>query len=263
MIITVPSQIARTLDNPDEVLAFWDQVVKVQDDFCGYPARTSPERFVYDRQISVGWMHSGYPLMAFTSAAKNMFDLKQIREGGNWGCFHEIGHNHQELFGSYANAWTFDGNVEVTVNLFSAVTYIKTLGGETRSAHNYWNSANLATNLAKAYTPGTVYGKGSHLYRSLFFAHLAAEFGWDTLGKCLASYWDLKPGEQPAGDLAKRSLFLVRMSKTTGYNLTGFFTEWGLETTDDARRQVAGLPAYTQYKHPLPAAKKEIAANAR
>jgi hypothetical protein len=264
LIITVPANVARTLDNPDEILAFWDQVVEVQDGFIGYTKRTSPERFVYDRQISVGWMHSGYPLMAFDKVAQEMFDMKLLHKKGNWGCFHELGHNHQSLFGSYENAWTFDDNVEVTVNLFSAYTYVKVLGGETteKESHNYWNSANLDKNLAKEYKPGTVYGKGSHLYRSLFFAHLAAEFGWDSLGKCLSSYWDLNASEQPKDDLAKRSLFLVRMSKTTGYNLAEFFTNWGLETTEAARQQVASLPTYTSYKHTLPM-KKEIAANAK
>ena len=261
LIITVPATVARTLENPDEILAFWDKVVEVQDGFIGYTKRTSPERFVYDRQISVGWMHSGYPLMAFDKVAKDMFDLKKLHEGGNWGCFHELGHNHQSLFGAYENAWTFDGNIEVTVNLFSAYTYIKALGGETKTAHSYWNSANLDKNLEKEYKPGIVYANGSHSYRSLFFAHLAAEFGWETLGKCLTSYWDLKPDEQPQDNLAKRSLFLVRMSRTAGYNLTSFFKAWGLETTETARQQVASLPAYTAYKHPFPV-RKTVSAKA-
>lgn len=252
LVITVPAQVARTLDNPGEILAFWDKVVSVQDDFCGYTRRTSPERYVYDRQISAGWMHSGYPLMAFDKAAQDMFNLETLRKDGNWGCFHEIGHNHQELFGCYENAWTFDGNVEVTVNIFSAYTYVKALGFETPNAHNYWNSANLQANFAKAYKPGTVYGQGSHLYRSLFFAHLAAEFGWESLGRCLSSYWDLKPAEMPTDNLGKRSLFLVRMSRTVGYNLAPLFAAWGLETTEASRRQVAVLPAYAAYKYPLP-----------
>jgi hypothetical protein len=190
-----------------------------------------------------------------------MFDLKKLHEGGNWGCFHELGHNHQSLFGAYENAWTFDGNIEVTVNLFSAYTYIKALGGETKTAHSYWNSANLDKNLEKEYKPGIVYASGSHSYRSLFFAHLAAEFGWETLGKCLTSYWDLKPEEQPQDNLAKRSLFLVRMSRTAGYNLTSFFNAWGLETSETARQQVASLPAYTAYKHPFPV-RKTVSAKA-
>lgn len=256
LIITVPSSIARTLDNPDEIVSFWDKVVEVQDELCGYTERTSPERFAYDRQISMGWMHSGYPLMAFDKAAKDMFDLEKLNRVGNWGCFHEVGHNHQSLFGSYANAWTFDDNIEVTVNLFSAYTYIKVLGFETPSAHSYWNRENLVKNLGETFKPGTVYGEGSHRYRSLFFAHLAAEFGWDAIRTCLSSYWDLKPEDQPANDLEKRSLFLVRMSRAAGYNLVSMFGDWGLETTTEAQGQVADLPARPAYTYPLPVADK-------
>lgn len=58
-------------------------------------------------------MHSGYPIMTHLDAAPRMVNLAALRSVGEWGLFHELGHNHQ------ADAWTFDGTVEVTCNLFS------------------------------------------------------------------------------------------------------------------------------------------------
>lgn len=75
-------------------------------------ARRRPERIVTDRQISAGYMHSGYPIMTHLDAAAFMTDLADLGDHG-WGPYHEIGHNHQ------SGDWTFDGTVEVTVNLFT------------------------------------------------------------------------------------------------------------------------------------------------
>ncbi len=51
--------------------------------------------------------------MTHLDAAPRMVDLATLLSKGEWGLFHELGHNHQSA------AWTFDGTGEVTVNLFS------------------------------------------------------------------------------------------------------------------------------------------------
>ena len=43
-------------------------------------------------------MHSGYPMMGFTSAVEpgtSLINATAMRTNGVWGAFHEIGHNHQ------------------------------------------------------------------------------------------------------------------------------------------------------------------------
>ena len=75
--------------------------------------RARPERYVADEQISAGYMHSGYPIMTHLDAAPRFVDLARLATEGDWGMFHEMGHNHQHP------DWTFDGTVEVTCNLFS------------------------------------------------------------------------------------------------------------------------------------------------
>ena len=62
-------------------------------------------------------MHSGYPLMAHLDQQANLVNTKHLRSECNWGFYHEVGHNHQ------VGDWTFDGTVEVTVNLFTLYVY--------------------------------------------------------------------------------------------------------------------------------------------
>ena len=59
--------------------------------------------------------------MVHLDQAKNLIDRKALLKG-NWGFFHELGHNHQE------RDWTFDGTVEVTCNWFSLYVFDKLCG---------------------------------------------------------------------------------------------------------------------------------------
>ena len=57
------------------------------------PLDVQPQRFVTDRQISLGYMHSGYPIMTHLDAAERFVDLERLSTKGDWGMFHEMGHN--------------------------------------------------------------------------------------------------------------------------------------------------------------------------
>ena len=255
MILSLPSGVLRRLDDPAAVARFWDEVMTAQDDLAAFHERNYPERFVFDRQISVGYMHSGYPLMGPVSAAPAAVDVKRLMEKGNWGMFHEIGHNHQLLhFGTYANPWTFDGNIEVTVNIFASYTYVAVLKKPKRMGHQHWRTDILAENIRTSYSgPGTPYPKRSYKEKCLFWVHLIEEFGWDTLKKVFAEYAKLPRKARPKDDLAKRSFLLEIYSRCAGRDLVPLFEGWGLETTKEAKEKVKGmgLPPWKP-KVPLP-----------
>ena len=98
-------------------MIFWNDIIDKYAELLSLPPkRRRPERFVSDVQISLGYMHSGYPLMTMLDITSTMVDKERIKSNGHkgvWGLFHELGHNHQ------SSDWTFDGTTEVTVNLFS------------------------------------------------------------------------------------------------------------------------------------------------
>ena len=66
------------------------------------------ERVVSDKQAAAGYMHSGYPIVTHLDVCELncgtcILNLEKMKSVGNWGLFHEIGHNMQR------SEWTFDG----------------------------------------------------------------------------------------------------------------------------------------------------------
>ena len=62
---------------------------------------------------TLGWMHSGYPMMGFVSAVPDQVNVSLIQQQGNWGLVHETGHNHQW------NSWTISATTETGCNMWS------------------------------------------------------------------------------------------------------------------------------------------------
>ena len=58
--------------------------------------------------------------MTLSDQYDKLVDVNNLM-AGSWGLYHELGHNHQN------RDWTFDGTVEVTVNLFTLYVYDKVL----------------------------------------------------------------------------------------------------------------------------------------
>ncbi|WP_316747024.1 M60 family metallopeptidase [Pedobacter gandavensis] len=111
--------------NPTALMKEWDVVIdKDYYEWMGLTAGNSnfkhrspdlPWRVILDIQPSVGYAHSGYPFVAqlddnwFTEFTR----LSELKNGGNWGFFHEIGHNCQQ-----PRIWSWDALGETTNNLF-------------------------------------------------------------------------------------------------------------------------------------------------
>ncbi len=240
VVLTVPSEAVRKLDDPTAVLQFWDSLLDGAADLSARPReRTRPERYVADRQISAGAMHAGYPIMTHLRAAQDMLDLQRMKSGP-WGLLHELGHNHQ------SKDWTFDGTGEVTVNLFSlylcdtlcGIGPDEAWGGNLRRAKD-----RLAQALAEGRKPwGERRGdKADFGVRLLMYSQLQQAFGWELFIHCFAEYRDLRDEERPKTDQDKRDQWLVRASRSVDRDLGPFFTAWGVETSDAARASVAAL----------------------
>ncbi len=59
LILSVPTYSIQDLDNPMELITFWDDLVASHFELAAEPLPTRPERFVSDAQISAGYMQSG------------------------------------------------------------------------------------------------------------------------------------------------------------------------------------------------------------
>ncbi len=239
VILTVPSSVVRKLDDPEALLVWWDRVMDGCADLAAMPReRARPERYVTDVQISAGYMHAGYPIMTHLDAAPRFVDLEKLSTKGDWGMFHEMGHNHQR------RDWTFAGTGEVTVNLFSL--YLMETVCKKGVGHRAMSPESIAKNRAKFLEAPDRFAlwKRSPFLALIPYYELKRAFGWDAYKKVFAEYRDLPKGERPRGDDAKRDQWLTRMSRTVGRNLGPFFESWSIPTSAEARAAVADLPAW-------------------
>ncbi len=240
LILTLPSKDVRKLDDPKQLMAFWDRIMDCYAELLGRsPRRRRIERFVPDIQISAGYMHSGYPLMTMLDITGTMVDRQRIERNGHhgvWGLFHEIGHNHQN------RDWTFRGTTEVTVNLFSLYVMEKTCGLKI-AGHPSITEPVRNRKIAQHFAAGTPFDRWqSDPFLALaMYIQLQQEFGWEPFSKVFAEYREVPDAERPRTDDQKRDQWMVRFSKTVGRNLGPFFQAWGVPTSEKARASIAEL----------------------
>ena len=253
MIVTTDSREVRAFVDPAAVAETWDRVLDLSAELAAWPsfARTSPERFVVDRQISAGYMHAGYPLMAHMDQSANLVDALHISTcrydptQSNWGFFHEVGHNHQ------SSDWTFDGTVEVTVNLFTLYVYEHLCGIPV--AQNWRGSAAFRAEQMARYDfdhPDFERWKRDPFLALVMYEQLQQAFGWDAYRQVFATYRTLREEERPRSDDEKRDQWMVRFSRQVGYNLGPFFETWGVPTSRAARDSIADLPVWMPLSFP-------------
>lgn len=240
LIITLPSLVAQSINNPTELMTFWQKVVEAQDDICNQAAeRKRPERIVSDIQISAGYMHSGYPIMIPTSAAPEMVTLNRIRFPG-WGFYHEIGHNHQR------RTFTFDGTGEVTNNVIGMYCYHQVLKKDWLIGHSAITPESRQQNIDKIKGASDKWQtwKSEPFTALVTYIQLVQEFGWESWRNYLHSFADSSFGPEPTNDSEARDQFLIRYSKIVKRNLGPFFEFWGIPVSSSAKEKVSQLDAW-------------------
>ncbi len=240
IILTVPSERVRQLDDPTPLMKVWDRVADAEAELAGRPKqRRRPERFVADEQISAGYMHAGYPIMTHLDAAAWMVDADHILHKGAWGLFHELGHNHQ------SPDWTFAGTGEVTVNLFTLYVF-ETVCGKYETSRPALFGAKREQTIRKYLADGAKFSewKRKPFLALLMYMQLKEGFGWEAYRKVFAEYRDLPQSARPKSDAEKRDQWMVRFSRTVGRNLGPLFEAWGVPTSAKARASIADLPPW-------------------
>lgn len=242
VVLSVPSTSVRDLEDPEALMAYWDKVMEACYKIYAAPKRVRPERYCVDRQISAGYMHSGYPIMTFEDVAKTFCDLPKLSQKGShlWGFYHEMGHNFQE------GAWTFEGTGEVTNNLFSVYGQEAVVGlskSEHGLAHPALKEPDSTNRLRKYLANGAKFSDWQvdpFLALSMYL-QLRQAFGWEPMTQVIASY---RSGPQPRNEQERRDQWMVRMSKATGKNLGPFFDAWGVPVTDKAKDSIKELASW-------------------
>jgi hypothetical protein len=194
-------------------------------------------------------MHSGYPLMTGTDMNEVFVDTRRIvtnGHGGVWGLFHEMGHNHQNA------DWTFDGTVEVTVNLFSLYAFEKICLSDPLEAHPSLAKGAWLRNMNRYFAAGAQFEqwKQDPFVGLIMYIQLKNAFGWEPFVKIFKEYQQVPSGERPQSDDQKRDQWMVRFSRAIGKNLGPFFQAWGVPTSLAARDSIQSLPQWMPENFP-------------
>ncbi len=241
IILSIPSEKIRQLDDPQALLKFWDQIQDANADLMAMPRdRKRPERIVPDTQISAGYMHSGYPIMTLLDKSADTSVSLAAMKAGSWGHFHELGHNHQQP------EWTFDGTTEVTCNLYSLYVMETLCGQPPGQGHDAMKPEAVEKRL-RGYlgmSEKFLRWKSDPFLALTMYHQLRVAFGWETYKKVFAEYRDLPKEQRPKNDDEERDQWLVRFSRAAGKNLGPFFEAWGVPTSTAARDSIQSLPAW-------------------
>ncbi|XP_053111499.1 TRPM8 channel-associated factor 2-like [Hemicordylus capensis] len=233
IILTVPADDVRNIENPQILLTNWDKMMKAVAKLSSIPAIfPRPERIVADVQISVGWMHSGYPIMLHLDSVHEMTDVKSIHANGLWGPIHELGHNQQQ------SGWDFPPHTtEATCNLWSVYVNETVFNVPRERAHEEL-SLELRKRRIEDYIQNGAQLKDFEMFTALEpYLQVQETFGWEPYMHIFAEY--RKMTQIPEDNESKMNLWVEKLSPQVGHDLAPFFKVWGWPITDELSQKLA------------------------
>lgn len=248
LIVTSETIGLKKVQDPEWIARFWDEALDSAQELAQIDEkRRFPERFCSDVQLIAGWLHNGYPLMSHINSAHfdGYLDKETLVRVGDWGVFHEIGHNHQ------SGHWTPEGATEVTVNLFTCHA-IETVVGDDCRSNRYVSSREQG---AKRVRNWVARGKRFEDWKNQYFLalemymRLKDAYGWETFKKVFRRY--RQPGfALPRNNDEKWQIFARTFSEECGHNVAAALAEWSIpisrETLDACAKYPAADPCITQ-----------------
>ena len=234
-VLTVPSHEIRNLDDPDSLMGWWDQALIMEHELYGFTPWPRVERAVFDAQISAGWMHSGYPFMAHDLSVPDVLDLDHISQEGDWGMFHELGHNHQWM------PSTLPGTTETSCN-FASVYLMEDLVGI--QGHNAIDPQQRDARMRAYFDDGSNIENWSVWTALDTYLIVKEEWTWEAITSALTVYYSLPPSEVPDTDEEEFNAWVLHISNATGYNLAPYHAAWGFPITDATFNSLGHLPVW-------------------
>ncbi|XP_069812406.1 TRPM8 channel-associated factor homolog isoform X2 [Dendropsophus ebraccatus] len=239
IILTVPSDTIRSLENPDEAASLWEEIMWAIADLASIPRKLPrPERIVADVQISAGSMHAGYPIMCHLEAAPILVIPAEMRKN-MWGPIHELGHNQQR------GVWEFPPHTgETTCNLWSVYVHETVLGIPSDKAHPDLLPYKRE-NRTKQYLKNGADLKEWNLWTALeTYLQLKEGFGWDPYKQVFLEYQRLTGVSNDKK--VKMNLWAEKFSKAVNKNLAPFFKAWGWPIDDATSKNLSILPPWEE-----------------
>jgi len=244
--ISLPSSFVDTVDEMTAVMEHWDDVVFLQDSLAGHGyLRTMAERINVDVQISVGWLHAGYPTQGPTAAGGELVDIDSLMTSGSWGWYHELGHEAQrrpDKSWGWDNPYTFDGAVEATVNIFTSHVYDE-IGQPSRGGWSWTGSPQQVMQRALDATASGDFASVGVGDKLAMFLQLRDGWGWPAFTAVFDEYDSA--ATLPADVQEERDWWLTLFSDEVGHDLSLFMVDhWGLQASPTAVASLSALPPW-------------------
>lgn len=243
--LTVPAARIRALDDPEQLLAFWDGVLATEAQLAALPLpRRHPERVIVDQVVASGaYMFTDAKKIVVpndTYGCEQMLDVTYLQQKGSWGHFHELGHRHQ------FHDLDFSGLREVSVNLYTLYVFDKWLhkglyqdfGPKSRQ----WVAEEVTRYLADA--PSFEKWQANSSLALCMYVQLISSFGWEPIEQVYRQYRQLPRSQYPATEAAKRDYWFAAICTATHRNLSPFFAQWCVPISLEAQHAAAGYPGW-------------------
>jgi hypothetical protein len=180
-------------------------------------------------------MHSGYPFMAHDLSVAGVVNVSYMSENGDWGMFHELGHNHQWM------PSTLPGTTETSCN-FASVYLMEDLVGV--EGHGAVDPEQRAARMESYFGDGSNISNWSVWTALDTYLIIKEEWGWDPITEALSVYYTLPAAEVPVGDTEEFNAWVMHLSNATGYNLAPYHAAWGFPLTQDTFDSLSHLPIW-------------------
>lgn len=238
VLITGSDRSIYLVKDPTKILETQEKVVKLHDQTAGLDGSSAIHRNPIDlvqhmreTKDSNYFMYAYYQHTAYHT--DTMDALLEPEKLNQWGMWHEIGHTYQ------MNRMDWYDMVEVTVNIYSLRAQ-KAFGQRSRlEEDNTYREMFKYLNQTKK-----EFDKQDLWIRLGMFWQLELAFGEDFYPNLHKHYREEQ--KSLSSEQVKRQYFVVSASKISGKNLTPFFEQWGIEVTNESKKELAGLPKLTK-----------------
>lgn len=259
IILTVSTLNLKKITEPAKQAQTWDVIVNACYDLAQIPTPFfRKQRIVADVHIGGGAMHSGYPIMATHCPSANMDSefsiadpgklLRPSKGGANWGFFHEIGHNMQNV-----KDWVFNGTTEVSVNFFSLYIFDNVLGGR-NDAHEGVSIESTRSMMKDYFANGAKFSDWaeSPFLGLITFRQIQNDFGWEPFKTVFRRFHEenAKGNNKQYSNQEKIDNFVIYFSDATKRNVMPFFKTWGIPVSESVTKSVSAYPEWMPYNFP-------------
>jgi hypothetical protein len=171
---------------------------------------------------------------------EGLVNLEKTKTEGNWGTFHELGHNHQWI------DWVLPGTTETSVNLWSVYMTRDYLGLSLDTSQGALASDARAERLQAYLASGPDFSQWSVWTALETYLQTQEAFGWESYTEIFSNYRQLTEDYIPQTDQERIDMWVKGYSKVVHHNLGPFFLAWGLPVGGAALAAITDLPPWLE-----------------